>query len=133
MANELKNPQWLVWEFPGVPNAASSLYLQILCLSLQEQLDNGLFGVGVTKRGGISIQETKRSDHIFITKNKKHQTNKQKNPPYGHISFFYSVSYVIKQEMSKMQAQPLSLRRCQISHGFQQNHWLFHLFIYNLI
>lgn len=27
--------------------------------------------VGVTKREGISIQETKRSDHIFITKEKK--------------------------------------------------------------
>lgn len=44
LANELKNPQWLEWEFPGVPNPASSpLCFQIPCLSLQEQLDNGLF------------------------------------------------------------------------------------------
>lgn len=86
--------------------------------------------VEVTKREGILKQKIKSGKHVLIihTQQKK---KKKKRIARPSVVPFRSVSYVIKEETGKMQSKPWSHRRCQISHGFQQDQWLFNLFTYN--
>lgn len=71
----------------------------------------------VTEREGILKPKIKSDEHVPIM----HTHTHTKKELQDHLLFLSRVYHVIKEETGKMQSKPWSHRRCQISHGFQQD------------